>query len=297
MTRLTFLGLGRMGRPMAENLLEIAAPLVVWNRSAEKARDFVRAHPEASSAGTPAEAAAGAELVVSMMADDAAAASVHLGAAGTFAADPAPGVVVECGTLSPGLARRLHAAAAERGVGFLDVPVSGSVDAASSATLALMAGGDEVQLVRARPVLERLGRDVTHLGPSGSGALAKLLVNGVLFALNQAVAEVLALADAGGLPRERFYDLLAASAAGAPMLGYRRAQYLDPDAPLTFTLELAAKDVSLLLAEAERFGVPAEQARVSLNALQDAVAAGHGGEDMAALAVRLRARASGEDGT
>jgi 3-hydroxyisobutyrate dehydrogenase/2-hydroxy-3-oxopropionate reductase len=153
-----------------------------------------------------------------------------------------------------------------------------------------MCGGDAAALERARPVLERLGRSVVHLGPSGSGALAKLLVNGVLFALNQAVAEALALAEAGGLPREGFYDLLAGSAAGAPMLGYRRRQFLDPGAPLTFTLDLAAKDVGMLLDEADQAGVPVPQARVVLASLRSAIDEGRGGDDVAAMAAWARDR-------
>lgn len=284
------MALGRMGRPMAENLLDRADALTVWNRSAAKARAFAAEHERASWATTPAEAARGADVAVSMLADDAAAQAVHLAGDGTLAADPAPKVVVECGTLSPALARRLHAAAAQRGVAFLDAPVSGSVDAAASAELVLMCGGEAAALDRARPVLERLGRSIVHLGPSGAGALAKLLVNGVLFALNQAVAEALALAEAGGLPRERFYDLLAGSAAGAPMLGYRRRQFLDADAPLTFTLDLAAKDVGMLLDQAERTGVPVPQAQVVFASLRSAIDEGRGGEDVAAMVAWVRDR-------
>lgn len=293
-----FLGLGRMGRPMADALADGltagADRIVVWNRTPAKAEAFVEQHPGvAERASTPAVAAAGADVVVSMMADDAAADEVHLGPDGTLAATPLPGVVVESGTLAPGSVRRIAAVATQRGTAFLDAPVSGSVDAAQQGTLVLLVGGDADALARARPTLERLGREVVHLGVAGRGALAKLLVNGVLHALNQSVAEALALAEAGGLEAATFYDVLADSAAGAPMLGYRRAQYLGPDAPVSFALRLAAKDVALLVAEAEREGTPAAQARLVLAQLQDAVAAGYGEDDMAALARHLRSSSEG----
>ena len=300
--RIAFLGLGRMGRPMAEALAGGLAAgedrIVVWNRTPAKAQAFVERHPGvAQRAATPAAAATGADVVVSMMADDAAADEVHLGPDGTLAATPRPGVVVESGTLAPGTVRRIAAVAAQRGTAFLDAPVSGSVDAARKGTLVLLVGGDAEGLERARPTLERLGRAVVHLGDAGQGALAKLLVNGVLHALNQSVAEALALAEAGGLEAATFYDVLADSAAGAPMLGYRRAQYLDPGAPVSFALRLAAKDVALLVVEAERAGTPAAQARLVLEQLEEAVQAGHGEDDMAALARHLRSSGEGRGST
>ena len=290
--RTAFLGLGRMGRPMAANLLARSDTLTVWNRTRAKADAFAAdAAREVRVAETPADAAAGADVVVSMVADDAAAERVHLGPDGTLAADPAPAVVVESGTVAPATVERIAAIAAERGIGFVDAPVSGSIDAATNATLVLLVGGTDADVGRARPALDALGRAAVHLGGSGRGALAKLLVNGVLFSLNQAVAEALALGEAGGLDVPAFYGALADSAAGAPMLGYRRAQYLEPDAPLTFTVALAAKDMGLLTAEAERAGTPATQARLVLDELRAAIDQGHGGDDMAALAWRARAAA------
>lgn len=290
--RAAFLGLGRMGRPMAKHLYGVSTELRVWNRTGSKAEAFVQeAGSRAHAVPTPAQAAAGADVVVSMVADDAAAERVHLGPDGSLDADPPPRVVVESGTIAPATVERIAAAAAERGIGFVDAPVSGSIDAAEGATLMLLVGGAEADVERARPALEAMGRSVVHLGSTGRGSLAKLLVNGVLFSLNQAVAEAMALADAGGLDVSAFYDALADSAAGAPMLDYRRAQYLDPDAPLSFTVALAAKDMRLLLAEAERAETPADQGRLVLDELRAAIEEGLGGDDMAALAWRSRARA------
>lgn len=290
--RTAFLGLGRMGRPMAANLLQASDAMAVWNRTQAKAEAFA-AEVDASvrAAASPSSAAAGADVVVSMVADDAAAERVHLADDGTLAADPPPAVVVESGTVAPTTIERIAAVASERGIGFVDAPVSGSIDAATRATLVLLVGGEPSDVARARPALEAMGRSVVHLGASGRGALAKLLVNGVLFSLNQAVAEAMAIAEAGGLDVPGFYDALADSAVGAPMLGYRRAQYLDRDAPLTFTVQLAAKDMGLLSDAAERAGSSAPQARLVLEELRAAIDAGYGDDDMASLAWRARAEA------
>ena len=125
-----------------------------------------------------------------------------------------------------------------------------------------MAGGAAADLDRARPVLDALATTVFHLGPLGSGAAMKLAVNTVIFGLNQAVAEALVLAEAAGIDRAAAYDVLAASAAGAPFVGYKRAAFLEPDAtPVAFALDLAAKDLRLIADLARDVGVPTAPAR------------------------------------
>ncbi len=287
-SRTAFLGLGRMGAAMASRLVQLGASLVVWNRSSGKAGAFAEEHGTAARlASTPRQAAQDADRVVSMMANDEAALDVHLGTDGTLHADPAPSLVIECGTLSPDTVRTLARAAARRGIAFLDAPVSGSVDAARSGTLLFLVGGPDAAVEQGHILLDRMGRRVVHVGETGRGALAKLLVNHVLHALNQATSEALALARAEGLDVPAFYDALADSAAGAPMLGYRRSQYLGDEADVAFALRLAAKDVRLVLQAAHAAGTPASQMRCNLEQLEAAIDAGHGDDDMAALATFL----------
>lgn len=286
--RVGFLGLGRMGRPMAANLAAAGFDLVVWNRTRAKADAFAAEH-RAEVAATPAEAARGADAVVGMLADDTAVRESWLGDDGALRELGGGAVGIDASTISPQLAGELHRAAAATGTRFLDVPVSGSTDAAAAATLTLMVGGDADVLERVRPLLETLGEPVLHLGPAGAGAAMKLAVNGVVHSLNQAVGEALALAAGAGIAPEVAYDVLERSAVAAPMLGYRKRQYLDAaDAPVSFALRLARKDVALALQLAERVGTELPQTRANLAALDAAVAAGYGDSDMGEIARWLR---------
>lgn len=290
--RVAFVGLGRMGWPMAAHLVAAGFDLVVHNRTRSKADAFAADHGSRVAA-TPAEAAADSDVAIAMLADDAAVRAAMLGPDGVLAGLAENTVAIDMGTTGPELTRELHAAAAERGLGFLDVPVSGSTAAAEAATLTLMAGGEAEVVERARPVLEALGAPLLHLGPAGVGAAMKLAVNSVIHSLNQAVAEALLLAERSGIPRDVAYRVLESSAVAAPMLGYRRDQYLDPAAaPVTFALRLARKDVGLALELAEDVGALLPQARANLAALDAAVEAGYGDGDMAEIARWLRERAA-----
>jgi 3-hydroxyisobutyrate dehydrogenase-like beta-hydroxyacid dehydrogenase len=177
--------------------------------------------------------------------------------------------------------------------------VSGSVALAEGGKLTLMVGGEAADLERARTVLEAYGGTIFHLGPLGSGAAMKLAVNTVIFGLNQALAEGLVLAEAAGIPRERAYDVLAASAVGAPYVGYKRAAFLDPEGtPVAFASDLAAKDLRLIAELAEAVDLRMPQATINLAVIDALIAAGDGAEDFSAVANHLREhRIAGEGAT
>jgi 3-hydroxyisobutyrate dehydrogenase-like beta-hydroxyacid dehydrogenase len=163
------------------------------------------------------------------------------------------------------------------------------VTLAESGQLTLMVGGTAEDLSRARPALEPLAKTIVHVGPLGSGAAMKLAVNTVIFGLNAAVAEGLVLAEAAGVDRELAYDVIAASAAGAPFVGYKRAAFLDPDGtPTAFALDLAEKDLRLIGALAERVGVPMPQATSNREGIRAAAAALGGDRDFSTVAAQLR---------
>ena len=168
---------------------------------------------------------------------------------------------------------------------------------AEAGTLTLMVGGEPADLERARPVLAAIGGTIFHLGPLGSGAAMKLAVNTVIFGLNGAVAEALVLAEGAGIARGLAYDVLAASAAGAPFVGYKRAAFLDPeDTPVAFSVDLAAKDLRLIADLARDVGLPMPQATANL-AVFDAVIDGGGGDrDLSVVASHLRDRRAAEEG-
>ena len=200
-------------------------------------------------------------------------------------------VLVDCSTVPPAALRAHADAIRASGAGVLDAPVSGSVALAESGKLTLMVGGEPADLERARPVLDAIGATVFHLGPLGSGAAMKLAVNTVIFGLNEALAEGLVLAEAAGIDRAAAYDVLAASAVGAPYVGYKRAAFLEPEAtPVAFALDLAAKDLRLIDELATSVGLDLPQAETNL-AVIEATAAGRGGDrDFASVAGYLSER-------
>jgi 3-hydroxyisobutyrate dehydrogenase/2-hydroxy-3-oxopropionate reductase len=155
-----------------------------------------------------------------------------------------------------------------------------------------MVGGDAADLERARPALEPLAKAIFHLGPLGTGAAMKLAVNTVIFGLNGALSEGLVLAELAGIDRSAAYDVFAASAIGAPYVGYKRAAFLDPDGtPVAFSLDLAEKDLRLITALAASLGVPVPQADANLALIRTSSTGGRGGQDFSTVAEELRGQA------
>jgi 3-hydroxyisobutyrate dehydrogenase-like beta-hydroxyacid dehydrogenase len=292
MTTVAFLGLGRMGRPMAASLLRTKHDVVVWNRTRSTAEAFVAEHG-GKAAGTVAEAVRDADIVVSMVADDAAVLQVYLGERGVLAELPDRALAIDMSTISPATVSTVHRALSERGIGFVDAPVSGSVAAATAATLTIMAGGEAEDVQRARPLLLDLGSPVIALGPSGAGSNMKLAVNAVLHSLNGAVSEALVLAERAGIDRSLAYRVFLESAIAAPFVHYRQESFERPaEAPVAFRLELAAKDLRLAIAAGESAGAQLPQARANLAVLTTAMEDGFKDHDETALAEHFRRKSA-----
>jgi 3-hydroxyisobutyrate dehydrogenase/2-hydroxy-3-oxopropionate reductase len=193
-------------------------------------------------------------------------------------------------TVPPSVIKELEPGVRATGAGVLDAPVSGSVPLAEAGTLTIMVGGEAVDLERARPVLELLSARIFHMGPLGTGATIKLALNTIIFGLNQSVAESLVLAEKAGVDRARAYEVFAASAVGAPFVQYKRNAFVEPDAhPPAFSLELAAKDLRLILGLAHQVGAEMPQSKVNLEQVIAAAAMGPE-RDLSQVAVRLRGR-------
>jgi 3-hydroxyisobutyrate dehydrogenase-like beta-hydroxyacid dehydrogenase len=264
------LGTGRMGSAMAERLATQGVEVILFNRTAERATALAD-KIGASVATTPAEAASRADVVITMVADDAAVHDQFDGPDGIAAGIRAGSVAVDMSTVLPDTIRAVAPAIQARGAGILDGPVSGSVSSARAGELTIMVGGEADDLERARPILECLARRVFHLGPLGTGAVMKLAVNTLIFGLNGAVAEGLVLAERNGIDRTLAYEVLASSAAGAPMVGYKRANFVEPDTtPVAFSLALADKDLRLIRELAETSDTSMPQATVNLDTIQAA---------------------------
>ncbi len=292
MTTVALLGTGRMGSAMARALARSGASLVLWNRTAEPARALA-AELGARLASTPAEAAAASDVALTMLTDDTAVRTVFTGRDGLVRGAHAGSVFVDLSTVLPDTIRSLAHDVRAAGAGLLDSPVSGSVTLAEAGALTLMVGGDAADLERARPALAPLAKAIIHLGPLGAGAAMKLAVNTVIYGLNEAIAESLVLAEAAGVEPAAAYDVLAASAVGAPFLAYKRAAFLDPGAtPVAFALELAEKDLRLITSFAAELRVPTPQVAVNLAQVRAASEGGRGGRDFAEVAEQLRQQAA-----
>lgn len=288
-----FIGLGRMGAPMATNLARAGHEVVLHNRTRAKA-EALASDIGATVADTPREAAVRAPVVITMVADESALLSVHEGEDGVLAGLQNGGVAIDMGTTGPAGVARLAPLVEAAGGTLVDAPVSGSTDAAASAGLTIMVGGPDAAVEAVRPLLSAMGETIYHLGDTGAGAVTKLAVNNIIYALGNAVSESLVVAERAGLDRAQVYEVFENSAVAAPMIHYRHDAFLAPeDTPPAFAMTLAHKDLRLLTDLADELGVPVEQALANQSLIGRAVDAGLGANDMADVAVYLR----GEAGT
>lgn len=292
MTTVAVVGTGRMGSAMARALDRAGLDLCVHNRTRDRAA-ILATQVGCRLAETPAEAASTADIVITMLADDAAVRATYEGPDGLLAGAEAGVVLVDMSTVRPDTITSFDAAARAAGAGLLDAPVSGSTQLAEAGALTLMVGGDAADLERARPALEAVSKTIFHVGPLGTGAAMKLVVNTVIFGLNGALAEGLVLAEAAGIDRALAYDVIAAGAAGAPYVGYKRASFLEPDeTPVAFSLDLTDKDLGLITAYASALGLELPQTEVNRALVREASADGRGSNDFSTIAAELRSRRS-----
>jgi 3-hydroxyisobutyrate dehydrogenase-like beta-hydroxyacid dehydrogenase len=291
--RVAVVGAGRMGGAMAGTLRRAGLDVVVFNRTRSRAQAVGEA-TGAAVAATARQAAEGAQVVLSSLADDAAVGAAYTGKDGLVAGLQPGTVVCEASTIDPGTVLRLRPLVEDRGAFLLDTPVSGSVSTVEAGQLTIMAGGDPEVLERARPVLDPLAKQVFHVGGLGSGAVMKLTVNSVLHGLNLALAEGLVLAERAGVARDTAYEVFAASAVAAPFVHYKREAFEHPgQTPVAFSLDLVEKDLDLILALADETGAAMEQAATNRRVVQAAVAAGLGDHDLSELATYLRSAGQG----
>jgi 3-hydroxyisobutyrate dehydrogenase len=275
------MGLGIMGSGMAGRLLSAEFPLTVYNRNRDKAAPF--ASSGATVAASPREAASGAKIIISMVADDAASRGVWLGDNGALAGASRGAVLIECSTLSVNWIKELAAAAAQHGCELLDAPVTGTKPHAASGELSFMIGGSEAAIEIARPVLSVLGHEITHLGPTGSGSLMKLINNFMCGVQAASLAEAESLINAGGLSRDKALAILMNGAPGSGIVKRAAARVSANDFTPNFTLRLMAKDLSYAIDEASQRGRSLQTASSALAVFKDAIAKGYGDQDFSAV--------------
>jgi len=270
MQTIGFIGLGLMGKPMAHNLLRAGYPLVVWNRTQSKADDLV--HGGAKLAANPRDVAAQSDVLVTIVSDPPALDEV-LFASGALEALRKGALLIDSSTVSPDTARRVAAACAERGVDFLDAPVTGGTWGAEKGELVFMVGGDAAVLDRAKPVLGAMGKKFFLLGPNGAGQTVKLGMNLLLALEVDAWAESLALVTNSGVQAERLVEVMQSSMGHARLLDVKTPLMLKNEYPASFPLRLMHKDLRLALELAHQHGVKlpaAEAAYATYTKVKDA---------------------------
>ena len=252
--RIGFVGLGIMGRGMANNLLKAGFDVRVWNRTSSRMDELVSAG--ASAGASPADVAANSDITITCVSDTPDVEAVILGENGVLEGATEGSLVIDCSTISPQVTQEIAQKLGEKGVQMLDAPISGGSEGAANGTLAIMVGGPADQFERAMPAFEAMGKTITHVGESGAGQTVKL-VNQVLVVGNcLAMCEALLLAEAGGVDLTKAYDAVKNGAAGSWMFTNRAPQIIDRDWRPGFMIDLQQKDVRLILDAADKLGVP-----------------------------------------
>ncbi|MEO7386194.1 MAG: NAD(P)-dependent oxidoreductase [Gammaproteobacteria bacterium] len=289
--RVAFVGLGVMGYPMAGHLAGAGHAVAVYNRTASKAADWLaghKGHPGAASATTPAQAARGTSVVFTCVGNDDDLRAVVLGAEGVFAGMAAGATLVDHTTTSASVARELYAAARDRGLHFVDAPVSGGQSGAVNGMLTVMCGGDEAAIEAVRPLMMAYSRAVTRIGASGDGQLAKMVNQICIAGLVQALSEGIAFGERAGLDMARVLDVISKGAAQSWQLENRGGTMLADQFDFGFAVKWMIKDLGITLEEAERHG--SELPVTALVARFYEEISGQGGDqwDTSSLVRRLR---------
>ncbi|HGY90832.1 MAG TPA: NAD(P)-dependent oxidoreductase [Planctomycetes bacterium] len=285
--KIAVIGLGTMGGPMAKNLLAKGFEVRVHNRTREK--EIPLEALGAERAASPAKAARGADVTLTCVSDTPDVEAVLLAPeTGAIHGMSRGSLVIDCSTISPDATRDFAARFSKIGVGYVDAPVSGGSEGALNATLAIMCGGSEEDFERARPVLQAIGRSITHVGPTGSGQVAKAVNQVVIAGTYLSVAEGLTLAAKSGVDPQAVVEAIRGGAAASWVLDNRSANMIRNTYPLGFRLQLHRKDLGIALDAGEHSGAAMRLARLVADIEDRLIEEGFGDEDMSAIARAVR---------
>ena len=266
--RVAVMGLGLMGAGMAGRLIEQGFEVTVWNRSAAKAEPL-RARG-AHVAATPADAAAGADIVIAMLADDEASRGAWLGEAGALGAMRKDAIAIDASTLTIDWVRELARAADAAGIAFLDAPVTGSRGNAEAGTLRFLVGGDAATVARARPAFDAMGNALVAMGAVGNGALVKLINNFMSAVQSASLAEALAMAERSGLDMAAVGQVIGDGAPGSPIVKTMMPRMLARDYRANFVPGLMVKDLDYAIRTFAGAGIDLASARAARARYADA---------------------------
>ncbi|MFV0246249.1 MAG: NAD(P)-dependent oxidoreductase [Qingshengfaniella sp.] len=287
MAKTAFLGLGVMGFPMAGHLRAAGHDVTVYNRTANKAADWVARHG-GTHADTPQAAAEGADIVFACVGNDDDLLAVTTGPEGAFAGLAPGALFVDHTTASATVARSLAKTCSGAGVGFVDAPVSGGQAGAEAGQLAIMCGGDDADFARAEPVMAAYGKAIVHFGPAGSGQMTKMVNQICIAGLVQSISEGLMLASQAGLDAKKVAALVAQGAAGSWQLSNRAETMIDGEFDFGFAVDWMRKDLGIALNQARELGISLPVAALVDQFYADVQSLGGGRWDTSSLIQRLR---------
>ncbi|WP_445149365.1 NAD(P)-dependent oxidoreductase [Baekduia sp. Peel2402] len=286
MTTVGFLGLGIMGSRMAANLQRKGFAVTAWTRTPGKAEAWVAENPGATAAATPREAAAQADIIISMVVDGAQVDTILLDPEnGAAAGARAHTLFIDMSTIAPADARRIgeDLAARDGDYSFVDAPVTGSSPRAEDGTLTIMAGGAGDDIARARPALEAMGSTIIHVGELGHGQVIKLINNAVAAANAATLAQALVMGAGTGVDLEALTQVLSAGSGNSTMVGLKAEPMRQHNYATLFKTAHMLKDVRLCIEEAQRAGIPFPAANSARDALTAAVGRGFADQDFASI--------------
>jgi 3-hydroxyisobutyrate dehydrogenase len=289
MAKVAFIGLGVMGYPMAGHLAHAGHQVCVYNRTATRAEQWLSEFA-GTSAATPREAAAAAELVMVCVGNDADLRGVVLGPDGAFAGMAAGAVLVDHTTASADVARELAAEAGELGLGFLDAPVSGGQAGAQNGVLTIMVGGEATTYAKVEPVIQAYARMTRLMGEAGSGQLTKMVNQICIAGLVQGLSEALHFAQCAGLDAHGAMEVIGKGAAQSWQLENRHKTMLAGEFEHGFAVDWMRKDLSILLDEARSNGAQLPVTALVDQFYADVQAMGGGRWDTSSLLTRLKGR-------
>jgi len=284
--KIGFIGLGTMGVGMSLNLLKAGHEVSVHNRTREK--EEAVAKEGARRAESPREAADGAEIIVTMVSDTPDVEEVVLGAEGVIQGAPQGAIVIDMSTISPTATRQMAEALDKKGIKMLDAPVSGGPEGANNGTLAIMVGGDAAAFEKALPILEIMGKTVTHVGPIGAGQITKAINQIIISGTYLTVAEGLTLGMKAGLDMEKVIAAISGGAASSWVLHNRGINVVNNSYPLGFRVKLHHKDLRIALETARELGVTLPAAALVAQIENGLIARGYGDDDVSAIGRSIR---------
>jgi 3-hydroxyisobutyrate dehydrogenase len=284
--KVAFIGLGTMGQGMASNILRAGHALTIHNRSREKEENL--AAKGARRAASPEQAASEAEIIVICVSDTPDVEEIILGDAGVIHGAAEGAIVVDMSTISPTATRSIAEKLSGKGVKMLDAPVSGGSEGAHEGTLAIMVGGDAADYKRALPILEAMGKTVTHVGAVGAGQITKAINQIIISGTYMTLAEGLTLGIKAGLDMQKVVEAIRGGAASSWVLDNRAKNVIDNTYPLGFRVRLHQKDLKIALDTARELGVTLPATALVAQIENGLTAQGYGDDDISALGRSIR---------